>query len=173
MMVRKIERSRSAVTGSRGSNRGTASCAADGSSCRDRANGIPAARFALAVASMGAAGSTSERSRYLQAVATSIAPCARRFADGRNFEIVRMTEEERKNRGQKSAVIVERLVRVQLRAMSCERFDIGIKRDAGEMILREGQGALEIEATIKWLRHENAKGAHIYVRPAGTHRLSL
>ncbi len=70
-------------------------------------------------------------------------------------------------------MIVERLVRVQLRAMGCERFDLGIRRAAGEMILREGQGALEIEATIKWLRHENAKGAHIYVRPAGTHRLSL
>jgi hypothetical protein len=38
-------------------------------------------------------------------------------------------------------VIVERLVRIQLRAMGCERFDIGIKRDAGEMNLREGQGA--------------------------------
>jgi DNA primase RepB-like protein len=84
-----------------------------------------------------------------------------------------MTEEERKNRGQKSAVIVERLVRVQLRAMGSERFDLGIRRDAGEMILREGQGAFEIEATIKWLRHENAKGAHIYVRPAGIHSLSL
>jgi hypothetical protein len=84
-----------------------------------------------------------------------------------------MTEEERKKRGQKSAVIVERLVRVQLRAMGCERFDIGIKRDAGEMILREGQGAVEVEATIKWLRHENAKGSHIYVRPAGAHCLSL
>src|SRR5216683_8415723 len=84
-----------------------------------------------------------------------------------------MTEEERNKRGQKSAVIVERLVRVQLRAMSCERFDLGIRRDAGEMILREGQGALEVEATIKWLRHENAKGAHIYIRPAGLHGLSL
>jgi hypothetical protein len=31
----------------------------------------------------------------------------------------------------KSAVIVERLVRVQLRAMGCECFDLGIKRDAG------------------------------------------
>jgi hypothetical protein len=58
-----------------------------------------------------------------------------------------VTEAERKERGEKSAVIVERLVRVQLRAMGCERFDLGIKRDAGEMILREGQGALEIEAT--------------------------
>jgi len=84
-----------------------------------------------------------------------------------------MTEAERKERGQKSAVIVERLVRVQLRAMGCERFDLGIKRDAGEMILREGQGAIEIEEAIKWLRHENAKGAHIYVRPAGLHSLSL
>ncbi len=84
-----------------------------------------------------------------------------------------MTEAERKKRGEKSAVIVERLVRVQLRAMDCERFDVGIRRDAGEMILREGQSAIEIEKTVKWLRHENAKGAHIYVRPAGTHRLSL
>src|SRR5216684_2776499 len=41
------------------------------------------------------------------------------------------------------------------------------------LILREGQGAIEIENTIKWLRHENAKGAHIYVRPAGAHCLSL
>src|SRR6266849_6809352 len=84
-----------------------------------------------------------------------------------------MTEEERRKRGEKSAGIVERLVRLQLRAMGCERFDLGIKRDAGEMILREGQGAMEISEAIKWLRHENAKGAHIYVRPAGAHSLSL
>lgn len=50
-----------------------------------------------------------------------------------------MSEAERKARGAKSAVIVERLVRVQLRAMGCERFDLGVKRDAGEMILREGR----------------------------------
>src|SRR5277367_1957600 len=41
------------------------------------------------------------------------------------------------------------------------------------MILREGQGAIEIEEAIKWLRHENGNGAHIYIRPAGTHCLSL
>jgi len=41
------------------------------------------------------------------------------------------------------------------------------------MILREGEGAIEIEEAIKWLRHENGKGAHIYIRPAGTHSLSL
>ena len=84
-----------------------------------------------------------------------------------------MTEAERKKRSEKSAVIVERLVRTQLRAMGCDRFDLGIRRDAGEMILREGQGAIEIEEAIKWLRHENGKGAHIYIRPAGTHSLTL
>jgi hypothetical protein len=47
---------------------------------------------------------------------------------------------ERTKRSKKSAVIVERLVRVQLRAMGCKCFNLGIKRDAGEMILREGQG---------------------------------
>jgi hypothetical protein len=70
-------------------------------------------------------------------------------------------------------VIVERLVRTQLRAMGCERFDLGIRRGADEMILREGQGAIEIEEAIKWLRHENGKGAHIYIRPAGTHGVTL
>jgi hypothetical protein len=84
-----------------------------------------------------------------------------------------MSGEERKKRGEKSAVIVERLVRIQLRAMGCGHFDIGIKRNSGEMILREGQGAIDIENAIKWLRHENAKGAHVYIRPAGTHSLSL
>jgi RepB DNA-primase from phage plasmid len=84
-----------------------------------------------------------------------------------------MTEAERKKRSERSAVIVERLVRTQLRAMSCELFDLGIRRDGGEMILREGHGAIEIEEAIKWLRHENGKGSHIYIRPAGTHSLSL
>jgi hypothetical protein len=89
------------------------------------------------------------------------------------LDIPPMTEAERKKRGEKSAVIVERLVRAQLRKMGCERFDLGIRRDAGEMILREGKGAIEIEEAIKWLRHENGKGAHIYIRPARTHSLSL
>jgi hypothetical protein len=84
-----------------------------------------------------------------------------------------MSEAERKKRGERSAVIVERLVRVQLRAMGCESFELGIRRAAGEMILREGQDAIAIEKAIKWLRHENAKGSHIYIRPAGIHALSL
>jgi hypothetical protein len=48
-----------------------------------------------------------------------------------------MTEAERKKGSERSAVIVERLVRTQLRAMGCDRFDLGIRRDGGKMILRE------------------------------------
>jgi hypothetical protein len=48
-----------------------------------------------------------------------------------------VAEEDRKRRGLKSAMIVERVLREQLRAMGCERFDLGIRRDTGEMILRE------------------------------------
>ena len=68
---------------------------------------------------------------------------------------------------------VERLVRSQLRAMGCARFDLGVRRDGGEMVLREGQGAFAVAEAVKWLRHENAKGAHVYIRPAGIHSLSL
>jgi len=39
-------------------------------------------------------------------------------------------------------VIVERLMHLQLRAMECERFELGIRREAGEMILREWRAPL-------------------------------
>lgn len=39
-----------------------------------------------------------------------------------------MSAAEREARGAKSTVIVERLVRAQLRAVGCERFDLGIER---------------------------------------------
>ena len=58
-------------------------------------------------------------------------------------------------------------MRIQLGGMGCERFDLGIRRTVSEMILREGQGAVEIEKSIIWLRDQNAKGDHIHVRPTG------
>jgi hypothetical protein len=41
------------------------------------------------------------------------------------------------------------------------------------MLLRSGWSAKHIDAVIGWLRRENARGAHIFVRPHGTHALSL
>jgi hypothetical protein len=49
-----------------------------------------------------------------------------------------MTEAEHKKSSEKLFVVIKRLVHTQLRAMVCELFDLGIRRNAGDMILREG-----------------------------------
>jgi hypothetical protein len=61
----------------------------------------------------------------------------------------------------------------QLEAMGCERFEIGVLRNDGVMLLREGWSAKEVIKALAWLRHENGAGAHVYVRPAGAHALTL
>jgi hypothetical protein len=61
----------------------------------------------------------------------------------------------------------------QLEALGAERFDIGVKRIDGTMILREGWGAKQVLKSLLWLRRENLNRGHIYVRPVGAHGLSL
>ena len=72
-----------------------------------------------------------------------------------------------------SSVITHSQVRRQLAAMACDYFDIGILRPDGRMLLREAWTVRQIEQAIQRLRRENARGAHIFVRPHGTHALSL
>ena len=48
-----------------------------------------------------------------------------------------------------------------------------LKRVDGTMILREGWGAKQVLKSLLWLSRENFNRGHIYVRPAGTHGLSL
>jgi RepB DNA-primase from phage plasmid len=64
-------------------------------------------------------------------------------------------------------------VRRQLAAMACDYFDLGILRPDGRMLLREAWTVSQVEESIQRLRRENAHGAHIFVRPHGTHALSL
>jgi len=64
-------------------------------------------------------------------------------------------------------------VRRQLAAMASDYLDIGILRPDGRMLLREAWTVSQIEEAIQRLRRENAHGAHIFVRPHGTHALSL
>src|SRR5208283_4283131 len=101
--------------------------------------------------------------------------CRESIAGGARADLgddgVMTTNPERKKRSVEPAVTVARLVRSQLRAMGCARFDLGVRRDGGEMVLREGQDAFAVSEAVKWLRHENAKGAHVYIRPAGVHSL--
>jgi len=72
-----------------------------------------------------------------------------------------------------SAPVTERIVIAQLSAMGCEAFDIGVLRQSGRMLLRERWTQQQIVAAVLWLKHENARGAHIFVRPHGEHALSL
>jgi hypothetical protein len=72
-----------------------------------------------------------------------------------------------------SSVITHSQVSRQLAAMACDYFDIGILRPYGRMLLSEAWTARQIEQAIQRLRRENARGAHIFVRPHGVHVLSL
>jgi len=72
-----------------------------------------------------------------------------------------------------SRAVVAQVAMDQLEATGCERFDIGIKRIDGVMILREGWGAKQVLKSLLWLRRENLNRGHIYVRPSGAHGLSL
>jgi hypothetical protein len=72
-----------------------------------------------------------------------------------------------------SASITKSVVAKQLRAMGCELFEIGVLHRDGRMVLRSGWNAERIDSALNWLRRENARGAHIFVRPAGAHALSL
>jgi len=57
-------------------------------------------------------------------------------------------------------------VRRQLNALKCDSYDIGIKNSDGKMMTRTWTKD-ETLKSVSWLKRENAKGADIYVRPAG------
>ena len=61
----------------------------------------------------------------------------------------------------------------QLAAMGCARFDLGVLGAHGMMLLQESLTAPQIRARFAWLRRENARRAHIFVRPHGLSRLTL
>ena len=71
------------------------------------------------------------------------------------------------------ASVTQIAVQRQLVAMGCDTYDIGILRSDARMLLREGRRARWIEHSLRWLKRENARGAHIFVRPHGEHRLTL
>ena len=72
-----------------------------------------------------------------------------------------------------SRVIAAGVAIDQLEALGAERFDIGVKRLDGTMILREGWSARQVLKSLLRLRRENLNRSHIYVRPSGAHGLNL
>ena len=57
-------------------------------------------------------------------------------------------------------------VRRQLQAMNCHAHEVGIRDRQGRMMTRTWTSA-EVLKSVAWLKRENAKGADIYIRPAG------
>jgi hypothetical protein len=57
--------------------------------------------------------------------------------------------------------------------MGCELFEFGVLGQDGRMLLRTGWSAEQIDTALGWFRRENARGAHIFVRPHGVHALNL
>lgn len=68
------------------------------------------------------------------------------------------------------------MVKAQTAAMGCEVFEIGLLKPDAErepqMLLRTWD-APTLLRSVSWLRHQNAMGRHIFIRPHGEHRLSL
>ena len=69
--------------------------------------------------------------------------------------------------------ITQIAVRRQLVAMGCDAYDIGVLQSGGRMLLREARSIGWIEHALRWLKRENVRGAHIFVRPHGEHCLTL
>lgn len=65
------------------------------------------------------------------------------------------------------ATRTEESVRRHLRALGAERFDLVVLQSStGEREVRTGWDAAQIERSLDWLRHQNAAGAEILVRPS-------
>src|SRR5947209_8087652 len=64
-------------------------------------------------------------------------------------------------------------VALQLRAMGCERYEVGIRDAETERMLLRTWSAAEVQEAVGWLRRMNARGNDIYIRPAGSVGLIL
>lgn len=80
----------------------------------------------------------------------------------------RQAESHRPSNGMEPALDRSYLAaRRQLQAMDTDRFDIGIRDGkSGQMLIRTWSAEETLKA-VPWLKRENAKGADIYIRPAG------
>lgn len=66
--------------------------------------------------------------------------------------------------GSRTTKAVERYVQ----ALDAHSYDVTIVRPNGVADRRPGLTPTQLRAQLPWLRRENARGAHIYARPAGT-----
>jgi hypothetical protein len=72
-----------------------------------------------------------------------------------------------------SASISASIMGRQLSAMACSHFEIGVLRPDAVMLPRIGVTPAQVYEALHWLRRENARGAHIFIRPQGASALTL
>ena len=61
----------------------------------------------------------------------------------------------------------------QLKAMGCDRYDIGIRDAASGKMMNREWSAAEVLQNTPWLKRMNAQGNDVYIRPAEQERHGL
>lgn len=69
--------------------------------------------------------------------------------------------------------ITDRFVTEQIAALRSARFELGVLDGDKEQMQIRPVAAAAVARLVPWLRWSNAEGRHIYVRPAGAHRMTL
>jgi hypothetical protein len=64
-------------------------------------------------------------------------------------------------------------VKKQIASMAAAMFEVGVFDPESERMILRTWDERTVVKSISWLRFENLKGRNIYIRPAGTHGLSL
>lgn len=64
-------------------------------------------------------------------------------------------------------------VGLQLEAMACQQFEVGVSGSQGQPFMERLLSAEAVMTSMGWLKHRNANGANIYVRPFGSIGLVL
>jgi hypothetical protein len=67
----------------------------------------------------------------------------------------------------------EMTVRNMLAALQAPLYDIGVLSDRGMLPGLDGITAALVLERLPLLKHRNAHGSHIYIRPSGEHRLTV
>jgi len=98
----------------------------------------------------------------------------REYSDGAYERIIALARPQNRDR-QGSHLVSDQTKRLdrtylaarrQLKAFNCDAFEVGIRSSNGRMMIRQWSEK-EVLNSVPWLKRENAKGADIFIRPAG------
>lgn len=79
------------------------------------------------------------------------------------------------NRASAGAILdrTSKAVQAQIAAFDCPSYDIGIRNEATGMMQNKRYTHVQLVDAIPYLKRQNARGEHIYIRPGGEHSFVL